>query len=350
MIHTFELGTSISRAKLTGLIKDQVIFDEVDLQQILNGRVSTIESKEYIGLGFNKFKLSMKGSDKYFYLKIVVNPRVMLEQRATVELFDCTVASIETFNEVFDQELSILMSTKFEPANKWSVQRIDYAIDIHTEHASRYVSLAKRAKYPKAYIDRIDEPGSFYLECDSVTLNFYDKYDEFAKKRKNIPDYNRLLNEASNIFRLEVQCTGSKLFSIMDKLNLPDINLGGFLNPDIAQHVVRYHYGTTIGYSDYYSLELAGQYIANTTWRTDKKAEIYKLLRLIAQEGSLPVAQETYYNGTTIQETGEWIQGARRTFYEYMASCRKANINPITIPTEWGINFLENGMNVSGSI
>jgi hypothetical protein len=344
MIHTFEIGTSISRTKLTSLIRDQVIFAQVDLQNILNGKVSNIESKEYIGLGFNKFRLSRKGSDKYFYLKVVVNPQVMLEQRATVELFNCTVASIEKFNEIFDQELGILTSTVFESANNWAVQRIDYALDINTEYPSQYVSLAKRVKYPKAYIEYINEPGSFYVKCDSVTLNFYDKYDEFAKKRKNIPDFNRLLNEASNIFRVEVQCTSSKLFSIMNKFNLPDINLGGFLNSDIAQHVVQYHYGTTLGYCDYYSLESVEQYIASTTWRKDKKTEIYKLLRLIAQERSLLIAQETYYKGTTLKETGEWVQGSRRTFYDYMASCKKMNINPIIIPTEWGINFLKNPM------
>ena len=143
--------------------------------------------------------------------------------------------------------------------------------------------MAKRAKLPRDYINRIDSEGSFYSECDSVTLNFYDKFDQMQKKHNWGGQYETLCCEATDIYRLEVQCRKSKRFEIMSRYNLPDISLRGFLNEQISHDTIQYYYKTTIGYGDYYSLPAVYQRIQETRWRKSKKTRIYNWLRLIAQ-------------------------------------------------------------------
>ena len=109
------------------------------------------------------------------------------------------------------------------------------------------MALAKRAKLLRGYVCKEDKPGSFYAGCNAVTLNFYDKQDRMQKQPNWGRHYDRLCRDAANIYRIEVQCSKSKRFNIMQVYHFPDIGLAGFLDERIAQDTIQEYYGSTVG-------------------------------------------------------------------------------------------------------
>lgn len=71
--------------------------------------------------------------------------------------------------------MDVVSDVTFDPLLSWSVVRIDYAINLYTLQVPFYVALAKRAKLLRGYVCAEDKPGSVYVQCNSATLNFYDK-------------------------------------------------------------------------------------------------------------------------------------------------------------------------------
>lgn len=345
MVHTIEVGHGMGRDKLEQFARCQSVFDDEQLSLFLSGQVSQVEAAEYQLPGFNKLRLYRRGSEQYYFLCIVINPQVLLANRPTIELFSCNQDSVEALTVPFRDGVSVLTGLNFSPLLEWSVVRIDYAINLHTPHVGTYVELAKRAKLPRDFRCNIDKPGSFYIQSKSVTLNFYDKLDEMQKKPNWGRYYETLCRDATNVYRIEVQCEESKRFDIMKAYNLPDISVAGFLDERIANDIIQYYYQATIGYGDYYSLSAVHQRILETSWRKPKKERIYNWLRLIAQTGSLTESSECFLQGVYLNDEPQtWVQGSKRTLADYIESCRNERINPITIPDSYGIDWLPNPM------
>ena len=347
MVHTVEIGHSMSRDKAMDFARSQSVFDEEQLEQLLDGRVDEIEAAEYQFPGFNKFRLYRRGSEQYYFLCIVINPQVLLTNRPTIDLFSCSQEAVQAIETPFRAGLDIVSDVPFEPLLSWSVVRIDYAINLHTSHVPVYVALAKRTKLPRGYVCRVDKPGSFYAQCNSVTLNFYDKQDQMQKQPSWGLHYDRLCRDAADVYRIEVQCKGSKRFAIMKDYRLPNINVSGFLNEQIAQDMIQEHYCSTVGYGDYYSLPAVCRRIQETNWRRPKKERVYNWLRLIAQAGSYAASIPLFLNGAYLDDEPDiWVQGSRRTLIDYEQSCQREGINLITIPGELNLNtdFLPNPM------
>ncbi|TCL37414.1 hypothetical protein EV210_106283 [Anaerospora hongkongensis] len=346
VIHTIEIGHGMSRDKLIDFTRSQSAFPDNQMEQFLAGRISELQAPEYQLPGFNKFTLYRRGNESYYFLRIVINPQVLLTDRPTVSLFCCTQDNVEALQERFGEGLRIITATTFDPLLQWSVHRIDYAMDLYTPHAALFVELAKQAKHPRDFIDRVNRPGSFYLECGSVTLNFYDKLDQMSKKRRQLGRlYNALCREATNVYRLEIQCSKSKRFEIMNDYGLSDISVCGFLDERIAQEKIQYYYRTTIGYGDYYSLAAVQRRIEQARWRRPKKAGIYNWLRLIAQAGSYPDSVNMALGGTFLDDEPEvLVRIGERTLPDYVDSCRREGINIVTIPAHRDIDYLPNPM------
>lgn len=339
MVHTIEIGHSLSRDKVMNFVRRQSVFEEEQLDQLLDGRVDEIEAAEYQLPGFNKFRLYRRGSEQYYFLCIVINPQVLLTNCPTIDLFSCSQDAVQALEAAFRDGLEIISDVVFEPLLSWSVVRIDYALNLHTPHVPVYVALAKRAKLSRGYVCRVDKPGSFYVQCNSVTLNFYDKQDQMQKQPDWGRYYHRLCRDATDIYRIEVQCRGSKRFDIMNDYRLPNISVAGFLNEQIARDIIQEHYRSTIGYDDYYSLPAVYQRIQETDWRRPKKERIYNWFRLVAQAGSYPASIPLFLNGTCLDdEPNIRVQGSRRTLIEYERECQQEGINMITIPAEFGVD------------
>lgn len=342
MIHTFELNNRISEKKAFKLLTDHYELKEVP-------RLFTELKRKKAAV---KLLVSIPGiilasityiSDEYYRIYLRVEPQSLIIGRRTIEVFDCSYDSVEALRTALDEAIEGLAST-LPQSDKWFVSRIDFTKNLSTKYVKECVALAKKGKDPYRYNDTINKPGSSYRASKCVILNFYDKFDHISKKIDANTYGSHLIEEAHNIFRIEVQCLNfSKLKHLREKFELPrKSNLYDYIRTDIAEWIIRYYYEKVVGRADYYSLSEAIKIVEATEWGTRKKANIKMWLRLIAQAKSVSKAREQFVAGTTLGSTETAIKGSLNTFRNYENACKEIGINPVTIPKDWGIKHILN--------
>ncbi len=341
MIHTFEVHKTIYSSKMFKLARD--FFDDSDIEKLRQGeKVSCKWYEDYPGL--HEITAMHKGED-YYLLNLTVEPQSLILGEYTVSLFDATSQSNQALREAFSKAINEIAGSAL-PNNidRWYTARIDYAINLECSNVDLYVQLAKRGKDPYRYQEKVNRPGSSYRECKSTKLNFYDKEDQISKKYNNVPRIQQeLLQEAEDVYRIEVQCRQySKLLQIKKKYNLRDMKVTSFLNADVAYNVVVDYYGKVIGPGDYYSLSEAKKKIDSTGWRRKKKENIYNWLCLIAQARSVSKARKQFILGKKLKNKDSVVKGSYTSFNNYVKACREINLNPVTIPQRWGFKKLSN--------
>lgn len=327
MIHTVQITHRMSQDWLNFVATN--VFDRGEIDSLIHDHVTYLEAEPYQFTGINEIKVYK--ANEFYIISLVVNLQSLTTQENTISLFDCSPESIQLLNRQFSDTLSDIGLRGFSPITEWWAKRVDFAIDVTTHNVDRYVALAKMENRPAWFIDRVDEEGSAYPESKYCTLNFYDKLDQVRKKLTNVPDFNRLEAEAENIFRLEVQCESNKLKDLRRrKFNLPNIRLGGFLNPDISINVVAGYYYKVLGYQDFHSMAQSERIVAAYPHcGSARKRNFINWLRYIADYDTLPDAKFAFN-----RSPGTW--------YNYMRLSREIGINPITIPADMGFDNLPN--------
>lgn len=313
------------------LNQGKYIWDRAEITRFLEGHTSSLEVEPYQYYGLNE--LTVYRSGDFITLNVVVNLQSLTEQLNTLRLYDCTPDLICRLSEQFRTTLGAIGFTNFRSISEWFPQRIDFAIDVVTDHVAEYVALAKMEKRPARFVDLVNKEGSIYPECSSVTLNFYDKADQVRKELSDVPDYRRLCADAQRIFRLEVQCKSVKLKGLWRKYNLPNLQLGNFMNPRIALDVVVSYYTKVMGIQGFYSMAAAQTRVTHyNRCGAARKSKFIEWLNYISHVGTLPLAKAAYLADG----------GTKSTFDRYLKLSRDIGINPITIPDEWGISTLPN--------
>lgn len=342
MVHTFELSHITNEKKVIKvltdhyelhelpelLVKSKMKKDTLEIPLSIPGLI--IASISYIGNGYFRF-----------YLR--VEPQALIIGRRTIDVFDCSFGSVEKLRNVLDDAIEGLSST-LPQSDRWFVSRIDFTKNLTSEYVKECVSLAKKGKDPYRYKDTINKPGSSYRESKTVVLNYYDKFDHITKKVNNYFFDKHLLEESLNIYRIEVQCLNhNKLKHIRKKFYLPDkSNLYDYLRPDIAEWAFFSYYDKVIGRGDYYSLAEALKIVEETQWVRRKKENIKSWLKLIDQAKGMTNAKKQFLNGATLTNTQTVVHGNRNTFRNYENACKEIGINPVTIPKDWGIDYIPN--------
>ncbi|MCA0120913.1 hypothetical protein [Bacillus sp. RSS_NA_20] len=345
MIHTFELNCKISEKKAIKLLTEH--YESNETQKLLNEL-----KREKIAI---KLPLSIPGiilasitfvGEKYYRIYIRVEPQSLIIGRRTIDVFDCSFGSVERLRTVLDKAIESLTST-LPQSDRWFVSRIDFTKNLTTDYVQECVALAKKGKDPYRYNDTINKPGSSYRASKSVILNFYDKLDHISKKVDPKSFDAHLIEEAHNTFRIEVQCLNfNKLKHLRKKFELPHkSNLYNYLRKDVAEGVIFYYYEKVIGSADYYSLYEALKIVEMSEMSARKKENIKKWLRLVAQAKGVSKAREQFIAGTTLGHAKIAIKGNQNTFRNYENACKKIGINPVTIPKDWGIDYIPNPIN-----
>ncbi len=281
--------------------------------------------------------------DKYYRVYLRVEPQSLIIGRRTIDVFDCSFGSVESLRKALDEAIESLSST-LPQSDRWFVSRIDFTKNLTSEYVKECVSLTKKGKDPYRYKDTIKKPGSSYRKSRSVILNFYDKFDHITKTVDTNSFDAHLIEEAHNTFRIEVQCLNhNKLKHIRKKFDLPlKSNLYDYLRPDIAKWAFFSYYDKVIGRGDFYSLAEALKIVEATEWNQRKKKNIKSWLKLIAQAKSVSKAKQQFVDGTILANTKTVVQGNRNTFRNYENACKEIGINPVTIPKDWGIDYIPN--------
>ena len=281
--------------------------------------------------GFNKIilkkiKVDERYSHDYLSITIILNPSKLINKGDEYTIKESDLEEIKTaFKSVLNKIHIGLPSLE-----NWEVSRIDYAINIKTRYVKEYIKLFQRGDKPKGFKElyctksrrRKQLEGSFYLFNKSVAINFYDKEDQLSKK-----NFNR--DGVEDLLRLEVQCNKTKVNNIKYQKGFRTSYAKNFLQVDLSKEYINTYYDKTIGSGDYYKLSKAIQMVEDSNYTRTMKKKLVEVLRAISKHRSIWKARkESKYS--------------RNSFNKYLNLIRALNINPVTIPNEWEVNFLKN--------
>lgn len=282
-------------------------------------------------VGFTEILLSktnVKGySAPYMQVTIQLNPTKLLG-RDIIELTkERDLKEVELkFNEIVEQIHLDLHTFMF-----WTLNRIDYAMNITTPYVKEYIELFQRAdipyrfemQYDKTSRVRKQKKGSFYLFSKSAVINFYDKFQE------RLNNTGKEVETAKDILRLEVQCLKSKTNAMKYKHSFEMKYLGYFLNEKLSLDTIKYYYDKTIGKGDYYKLDKAIEKVNLSNHTPGTKEKLINVLKEVNSNRSIWKAKIS--TGYT-----------KERFSHFLKLLRDLEINPVTIPRRWSINYLEN--------
>lgn len=347
MIHTFLIQKEIIKEEEFSNIFNSIIGFFKD-ESLSNNTVTIYRNLTLNEIGLNEIRLKkVKVDSKYKfknkYLELLINPAKILNKNNPIAIFK--EEDINNLIEKLDNILSYNFRFNNTSCINWQVKRIDYTrninlntIDLYNKNdidlAELYIDLFRRADTSNLKVPynlrskrRTQTKGSFRLSNKSITINFYNKFDE----RKNKKKFDEM-EDAKNILRLEIQCNQPKINNIKNK-NKWDYNiLLNYLDPQIAHETLYKYYKKIIGEGDYYKLTDAIKIINNSKFRTDKKENLVEILKLINKKRSVTRAREEFKNNIK--------------FNQYLKDIRGLNINVVTIPERWNVRFLPNPWNV----
>lgn len=285
--------------------------------------------------GFNrvilkKIKIDTRYKHDYLNITIILNPIKLINK--------------DNLEVIKEEDLELVYKGFKEVKNKifiglpslehWDINRVDYAININTEHVKEYIKLFQRADKPSSFKEQYctkahrskQLEGSFYLYNKSVTINFYDKEDELMKKNFNT-------DGAKNLLRLEVQCNKPKTNNIKYKNEFGTSHVKNYLRMDLSEEYINHYYDKTIGSGDYYKLSKAIQIIKDSNYTDTMKKRLIEVLQEVNLHRSIWKAREkSIYS--------------KHSFNKYLNMIRALNVNPVTIPNSWEVNHLENVKNI----
>ena len=327
MVHTFMISHRILSPK---------VFNEIykELEEITGVKprkikgiyvTEALKDKGFTHIILTNKKIDSKYKYNFMQITIIMNPLKLLEV-SKLELLK--EDQVEELNDRFYSEI-IKIHHSLPRLENWIVNRIDYAININTPYVKEYVKLFQRADKPRNFKElycsksktRKQREGSFYLFNDSVSINFYNKEHERLSQNFN-------KDGAKDLLRLEVQCKKPKTNTIKCKNGFESRQLEHYLSNEISNQQLEYYYNKTIGTGDYYKLSEAIRIVQESNFTIKTKDKLINVLRLINTHRSIWRArEESQYNSSC--------------FNRYLKQIRELGVNPVTIPTRWGINKLD---------
>ena len=342
MVHTFEISFRTTKEKAIKILNNYC--DIKTTQELLEGSKREIAITNPIDKPGIAVLTIGRNTKAYYTVSLKIEPQSLLKDRLTIETYDCSTASKIILQDKLDKAIEEICDGGFPDSEFWKVTRIDYTKNLRTGYADKCVLLAKKGKDPYCFEDNVKKPGSSYRASKSSRLNYYNKLDHILKQTELIAINPHLIEEARNIFRVEVQCRGkSKMEQIRKKHLLPKVaSIYDYLDAEIAETVLTYYYEKVIGYGDYYSKYEADKIIDATNWTKRKKENIKDWLQLVAQARSVSKAMEQYVVGTKIKNTNKVINGSSASIKNYMSALAEINVNPVTIPKDWNIDNIPN--------
>lgn len=271
-------------------------------------------------------KINCKYTYNFMKMEITLNPLKLIDANKLDVLSNEQLPEVK---EAFFRKMQEV-NTSLPRLEHWTIDRIDYAINIITPYIKEYIKLFQRGDKPWNFDElysivskaRKQPEGSFYLMSKSVNINFYDKESERLKQNFNI-------DGAKNLLRLEVQCKKPKTNTIKAKNSFVSTQLGHYLNPKISDELIKYYYNKTIGTGDYYKLSEAIKIVQGSHYRPRTKKRLIEVLKAVNRHRSIWKAKEkSKYNNIC--------------FNRYLRQIRKFGVNPVTIPMRWKVKFLNN--------
>lgn len=331
MLHTVLITNRIYNIKMYNEIYKSLLVisknNGVELYKSDIGYVThALKNKGFTEIVLIKKYTQSKYTHPILQLTIQLNPTKLLNKNIVELTKEEDLQEVEQkFNEVLEQ-IHFELNTFFY----WTLNRIDYCINIKTPYVKEYIKLFQRSSLPyrfnipydkKAKV-RKHQKGSFYIYNNSTTINFYDKEVE------RLNNTGKWLENAKDILRLEIQCKKAKTDYMKYKYKFDIKYLGYFTSEELSNKTIATYFDKIIGKGDYYKLDKARAIINSSKHTKATKDKLINVLELINKHKSIDRAlKESNYT--------------KGSFNRYIREIRSLNINPITIPRRECVDYLK---------
>lgn len=346
MYHTMELHLKISGSQYYKFKNQLFILNDIVKQSTWENRKTRhIECKELSFEGISLIKLVKLELGRYFGLWVKINPKVLIEQGNYTDVMRAADSDhvLARINE--------LMSRLLGEAVDFSeslIDRIDACANIafeKSELAKRYMALLRRGRIPWSFEQHAEyskmarrfmpNPNAFYLLSPSRCINIYDKYSQ-ANQKSHMEGYDYPgIERMKGIIRIEIQLFRPEVLRLMKKLNIS--NMRSFLvrGDEIAAHLFCKYLPKLYGTGDFFRIGIVKELLLSdmSGVGTFRSRQLVEFATIVNRLRSLDAGIKVYQAKKEIKN-----QAMKR-----MIQCFDGiKISPITIPKEWGINYLPN--------
>lgn len=251
--------------------------------------------------------------------------------------------------QVFNQ---IMLQVGLPSWVNWKVNRIDYCIDVKTDHVEDYIHLMQKGdiphhqKLPYNPVNKRREhkKGSVYLiarardkrshRTGSMTVNFYDKYlQKLNEQAVTMTVTDAEVEQARNILRLEIQCFLPKINSLKNSYSLADTRLEQYLSDYICCNVIEDMLFKIARKGAYLRMSEALQIIDASSCQARTKIKLKALIKAVARQyQSVAKVRDMFISDGTVRD--------REAFSDLLRKLDKLDVNPVTIPDKKAITGL----------
>jgi hypothetical protein len=153
-----------------------------------------------------------------YAIEIRLNPKRLIEKDNHILLMqESDILSVDkAFNKIIKD-----IYCDLPELDRWKTGRIDYAVQIKTEHVKLYIKLFQRANKPnrhyheqnleehnsEEYDKKGQKDGSYYQISKSVRINIYDKEAQQIAEGAD----RQTIEQAKDILRFEIQINKAKI-------------------------------------------------------------------------------------------------------------------------------------------
>lgn len=244
-------------------------------------------------------------------------------------------AVVQAFNE-------IMLEVGLPLWDYWQVSRIDYCVDVKTDHVVDYICLMQKGSIPYSQKlpynpvnkRREHKRGSLYLiakardsrrkRTGSMTVNFYDKYQQKLHEQEitgTVTDAE--LDQTKDILRLEIQCFLPKINSIKDRYQLSNKTLEQYLSDDICCDVIENMLLKITHKGAYRRKSEALQIIDSSSYQTQTKLKLKAIIEAVSKQyQSVAKVRESFIADGTVKKD---------EFTRLIKRLDDLDVNPVTL-------------------
>ena len=313
-------------------------------------------------------------------IKATINPKIFTGEKSYITAADSSY--IEEVEKRFNKEVARI-SPMLGRFNDYSLNRLDYCLnfdvseldlDLPPEQAKelpkRIMQLIKYGDIPDHYhLEDYKEEYEFYLKSKSVVINCYWKHADLKKNFSDCLD----LDKSQDIVRFEVQFLYPKTYAAVTKMRkeseahrstlktqlkeqggydfLEDASkseelyeifresssrdtltktLEGMMSDEKCSEVIDKYFYDILKPGDYYTFDIARRMIEARVSSWEKVVRLTRTLVLVRDCEGITKAKALL--------RGKALEELRRSLREL----GRLGINPVVIPSDWGIDHIPN--------
>ncbi|MFC5532230.1 hypothetical protein [Cohnella yongneupensis] len=238
------------------------------------------------------------------------------------------------FDHILQEVIGLCVPSFFE----WRAKRVEYTVDLYVgeELIPKLLFLYSKGNIPIYMLKEkvtqmyIGSDTNLYLYAPTVTVNWYDRYRTLQEKEQNSKEQFRDYSVTKGILRFEIQCKAC------------NVKVHDVLSVDRCRDRLNYFYDLIIGAGDYYTFDKAKEIIIEKVKSDRKRKTLTRLLELIDQCGSVWAAKLQFAGEVEFSIGTQNQKQIMDRFSSRLGKLRDLGINPVCLPSEWGISRLEN--------